>query len=107
MSKHSREGATPQNDGTLLGDCSCGATYSVPQGGDEFAALEAAQAAHELGAVIRPASGVLSDFTTDEVEALVVTVADLWRTADYDTLAELSRSQRELAEHASKWADAR
>ena len=105
--RHAREGATPQNDGTLLGDCSCGATYSVPQGGDEFAALEAAQAAHELGAIIRPVSGVLTVFTTDEIEALVVTLADMWQNASDGAREELSARQRELADRAWKWAEDR
>jgi hypothetical protein len=48
--QHQREAVTPMQDGTLLADCSCGATYSVPQGGDEYAALEAAQAQHAAGA---------------------------------------------------------
>jgi hypothetical protein len=43
---HMRETTTPMDDGTLLADCSCGAEYSVPQGGDEYAALEAAHAEH-------------------------------------------------------------
>lgn len=43
---HVRETTTPLDDGTLLADCSCGAEYSVPQGGDEYAALEAAHAQH-------------------------------------------------------------
>ncbi len=102
MSKHSREGATPQNDGTLLGDCSCGATYSVPQGGDEFAALEAAQKAHELGATIPPASGLLATFTPDDLEALVITAAELWNTSG-DAGDVLSEYQRKLAAHAYEW----
>lgn len=32
--------------GFLLADCSCGGGYTVPEGGDEYAALEAAHAAH-------------------------------------------------------------
>lgn len=43
---HEREATTPMEDGTLLADCSCGAEYGVPQGGNEFGALEAAHAAH-------------------------------------------------------------
>src|ERR1017187_6158915 len=43
---HQRESATPMDDGALLADCSCGATYSVPQGVDEYDALEAAHARH-------------------------------------------------------------
>ena len=104
---HTREGATPQNDGTLLGDCICGATYSVPQGGDEFAALEAAQAAHKLGAIIHPVSGVLTVFTTDELEALVVTVADLWQNSVGLWREILSARQRELADRAREWAEDR
>jgi hypothetical protein len=103
--KHSREGATPQDDGTLLGDCSCGAVYIVPQGGDEFGALEAAQAAHVLGAVIPPTAGILADFTPDELEALVITAAELWWNED--AREELSERQRALAEHAHQWMDAR
>jgi len=38
-------GATP-NQGTLVVDCACGANFSVPQGGDEGAAVDAAFAAH-------------------------------------------------------------
>jgi hypothetical protein len=43
---HRREATTPMQDGTLLADCSCGGTYSVPQGGNEYAALETAHAEH-------------------------------------------------------------
>lgn len=43
---HVRETTTPMDDGTLLADCSCGTEYSVPQGGNEFAALEEAHARH-------------------------------------------------------------
>lgn len=43
---HIRETTTPMDDGTLLADCSCGGTYSVPQGGDEYGALEAEHARH-------------------------------------------------------------
>lgn len=43
---HEREATTPMEDGTLLADCSCGGTYSVPQGGDEYEALEAARRGH-------------------------------------------------------------
>lgn len=43
---HVRETTTPMDDGTLLADCSCGAEYSIPQGGNEYAALEAAHAKH-------------------------------------------------------------
>jgi hypothetical protein len=48
--KHQRDAVTPMPDGTLLADCTCGGTYSVRQGGDEYAALEAAQAQHEADA---------------------------------------------------------
>jgi hypothetical protein len=43
---HEREATTPLDDGTLLADCSCGGEYSVPQGGDEYAALEAEHTRH-------------------------------------------------------------
>lgn len=43
---HVRETTTPMDNGTLLADCSCGAEYSVPQGDDEYAALEAAHTQH-------------------------------------------------------------
>lgn len=43
---HERETTTPMDDGTLLADCSCGASYSVPQGGNEYAALEEAHSRH-------------------------------------------------------------
>lgn len=43
---HIRETTTPMNDGTLLADCSCGDTYSAPQGGDEYEALEAERVRH-------------------------------------------------------------
>jgi hypothetical protein len=46
MTGHTRESATPTDDGMILADCSCGATYSVPQGGDEYGALERAHAEH-------------------------------------------------------------
>lgn len=32
--------------GQLLADCSCGDTYTAPEGGNEYAALEAAHALH-------------------------------------------------------------
>jgi hypothetical protein len=46
--EHSREATTPMNDGTLLADCSCGGTYSVPQDpyGGELGALNAAHLEH-------------------------------------------------------------
>jgi hypothetical protein len=51
--EHTREATTPQPDprvyvpgGTLLADCSCGGTYTAPQGGDEYAALEKAHLTH-------------------------------------------------------------
>lgn len=43
---HQRESITPMGDGFLLGDCSCGATYSVPSGGNEMAALDEAARLH-------------------------------------------------------------
>lgn len=49
---HEREATTPLDDGTLLADCSCGGTYSVAQGGDEYAALEAAHREHIQGATV-------------------------------------------------------
>jgi len=107
MTEHARESATPQDDGTLLCDCTCGATYSVPLDGSGLAnleTLEAAQIAHERGVIIRPASGVLTVFTTDELEALVITAADLWASAPADSRGELSSRQIELAKRAHEWA---
>jgi hypothetical protein len=49
--EHQREATTPIEDGTLLADCSCGGTYSVPQGGDEYAALEEAHVRHAAEAL--------------------------------------------------------
>jgi hypothetical protein len=46
MPRHVRESATPTPDGYLIGDCSCGEWYKVPQGGDEFLALNRAHAEH-------------------------------------------------------------
>jgi hypothetical protein len=49
---HVRESTTPgefldsPRPGVLLADCSCGAEYEVPQGDDEYGALERAHAAH-------------------------------------------------------------
>ena|ERR1700693_2030157 len=43
---HVRESATPFGDGTIIGDCSCGAEYTVKQGADEYGALEAAHRLH-------------------------------------------------------------
>jgi hypothetical protein len=43
--EHVRETTTPIGN-ELVADCSCGETYSVPQGGDEYAALEAAHERH-------------------------------------------------------------
>lgn len=49
---HIREGAsvgeflTPPRPGVFLVDCSCGAEYEVPQGGDEYGAIEEAHRAH-------------------------------------------------------------
>lgn len=40
------EDLDPPQPGIILGDCSCGATYSAPQGGDEYGALEAAHRLH-------------------------------------------------------------
>lgn len=39
-------GETQHEPGLLLADCSCGDTYTVPSGGDEYAALESAHADH-------------------------------------------------------------
>ena len=103
--EHEREGATPQGDGTLLGDCSCGAAYIVPQSDDEFGALEAAQAAHVLGAVIPPTAGVLAVFTPEELEALVVTLADVWQHGAESV--DLSARQVELAHRACEYTDNR
>jgi hypothetical protein len=36
----------PELAGLLLADCSCGAEYTVPEGGDEFGALEEAHRLH-------------------------------------------------------------
>jgi hypothetical protein len=105
--KHFREGSTPQSDGTLLADCACGTVYIVPQSNDEFGALEAAQAAHERGAIIPPTAGILSVFTTGELEALIITAADLWANAPADSRGELSSRQIELAKRAAEWAEAR
>jgi hypothetical protein len=46
---HIRETTTPI-DGQLISDCSCGAEYSVPWGGNEYAKLEQAHAAHVAAA---------------------------------------------------------
>jgi len=43
---HVREATTPLPGGTLLADCSCGGTYSVPQGGNEYLALTRAHGEH-------------------------------------------------------------
>lgn len=49
---HIREAATPgeyldkPRPGIILGDCSCGAEYEVPQGPDEYGALEKAHREH-------------------------------------------------------------
>jgi hypothetical protein len=51
---HVRETTTPGSDipdhpelaGLLLADCSCGAEYTVPEGSDEFGALEEAHKRH-------------------------------------------------------------
>jgi len=109
--KHCRETVTPQPDptkhtpgGTLLADCSCGAVYFVPQGPDEGGALDVAQAAHERGAVIPPTAGMLKVFTAEELEALVITAADLWASAPADSRGELSSRQIELAKRAHEWA---
>jgi hypothetical protein len=60
MKKHVREAATPMEDGALVADCSCGGSYSVPQGGDEYGALEAEHARHALIAMAyQHALGVL------------------------------------------------
>jgi hypothetical protein len=53
---HIREAATigeflsPPQPGIILADCSCGAEYTVPQGGDEYGALEDAHQAHVAAA---------------------------------------------------------
>jgi hypothetical protein len=50
--EHVREGSTvgefltPPRPGIILGDCSCGAEYEVPQGRDEYGALEKAHREH-------------------------------------------------------------
>jgi len=55
---HVRETATPgefldpPRPGIILADCSCGAEYEVPQGDDEYGALEKAHRAHI--AAVRP-----------------------------------------------------
>ena len=54
---HEREAVTPLPNGTLLADCTCGGSYSVPQGGDEYAALEAAHQEHALTAPSNPLNG--------------------------------------------------
>ena len=52
MDEHTREATTPASYSAtaegdiLIADCSCGGTYTVPQGGDELAALDAGQAEH-------------------------------------------------------------
>jgi hypothetical protein len=50
---HNRETATPGSllgdpdlNGLIIADCSCGGTYTVPEGGDEHEALEAAHRQH-------------------------------------------------------------
>jgi hypothetical protein len=57
---HIREAATvgefldePQ-PGIILADCSCGAEYTVPQGGDEYGALEKAHREHVARAGLTP-----------------------------------------------------
>jgi hypothetical protein len=53
---HVRETTTPgehldpPQPSILLADCSCGAEYEVPQGGDEYGALEQAHRAHVTSA---------------------------------------------------------
>jgi len=50
--EHVREGATvgefldPPQPGVLLVDCECGATFTVPQGDDEYGAAEKAHREH-------------------------------------------------------------
>jgi hypothetical protein len=57
--EHVREGSsvgeflTPPRPGIILGDCSCGAEYEVPQGPDEYGALEAAHRKHVAEAIGR------------------------------------------------------
>jgi hypothetical protein len=53
---HVRETATPTSllvdghpPGSILVDCSCGDSYLVVEGGDEYGRLNAAQAAHAAG----------------------------------------------------------
>ena len=59
---HIREGATPgeflapPQPGVLLVDCSCGAEYTVPQGDDEYGAIEDAHRAH-VATVTSPKEG--------------------------------------------------
>jgi|SRR5450755_1660788 hypothetical protein len=54
---HIREAATlgeyldKPRPGVILADCSCGAEYEVPQGGDEYGALEKAHHKHVATAV--------------------------------------------------------
>jgi len=53
---HIREAATVgefldvPRPGVILADCSCGAEYEVPQGGDEYGALEKAHREHVAAA---------------------------------------------------------
>lgn len=81
---HVREATTPMPDGTLLADCSCGAEYSVPQGGDEFGALEAAHARHAAQAATDPAADGTDRYTIDQINAR----ADLVRPATSDSSEE-------------------
>jgi hypothetical protein len=56
---HVREAATPGEDldppqpGILLADCSCGAEYTVPQGRDEYGALEKAHREHIAAVTVK------------------------------------------------------
>jgi hypothetical protein len=45
---HIVEAVTPEDAGTLLIDCRCGAELRVPQGGDEGGAIDVAMAQHRI-----------------------------------------------------------
>jgi hypothetical protein len=93
---HVREATTPQDDGTLLADCSCGGTYSVPQGGDdEYGRLEQAHALHvrAVTAGEGPTAGPAA--TTGGGEGIVLPPAgDLpWSQAEADVLGDLQEAK--------------
>ena len=44
------ENLDPPQPGIVIADCSCGATYSVPQGRDEYGVLEKAHREHVANA---------------------------------------------------------